>query len=170
MLCLVCGQISPGHPEKCPHCGTPAPSTPSPPPILRGRLNDLQVAAASLQEGSLSPEDFIALLDRTMARMEETLQWVKSQKLPEDFAAEIDEEIKQGCSGIEMYLDGLNDLRTYVSSRLNTHLEAGLAKAEEGNRRLNCALALNWETFRNYQQITEEIISGPQPDEMIISP
>lgn len=168
MLCFVCGRLSPGSFSTCPLCGAAAPSFPPSPPPLRGRLVGLQDKTRQLEDGSLSATDFLAYLERTGGRMRETLKWAKELDLPHEIAVEMEEEMQEGRTGIELYLEGLEDLAKFARERRSAFLEAGLAKAEEGNRRINRALSLNWETFRNYQQMTEDLISGQGPDEIIV--
>lgn len=168
MLCFVCGRLSPGTFTQCPLCGAPAPSFPPSPPPLHGRLAGLKERTRKLEEGSLSSNDFLAYLDKTGRLMRETLQWAKDLDLPHEIAVEMEQEMQEGRTGIELYLEGLEDLAKFAREPRPAFLEAGLAKAEEGNRRINRALSLNWETFRNYQQMTEDLITGQGPDEIIV--
>jgi hypothetical protein len=126
------------------------------PPRLTAHLVEVEQAASRVSMGHMSIEEFSALVLRLEALFQNRLNEINCVDVPEDFQAELQEELAVGKRGIELYLDSMQDFKRYVEERALSCLSSGVGKSRAANELVNEALRLNWVTYDTYRRALEE--------------
>jgi len=163
MICLACGYFNEGTTGNCEKCGLPLAPFPAAPPFLEGQLSTLRNSAQKVILGQISIEDFEGVLERFENRLKEVSSFLETLAVPEEMRLDLLPELTVGSEGLRLHQEALQAMRDYVSSRNLGVLQEGLGKAEKANEKINEAMQLNWKSFLNWKEMTEDLLAQYLP-------
>lgn len=151
VLCVKCGSENEAEAKVCARCGALLPryleeeeAAPAPQQEpIHERLQIFEEAVAKLQEGTWSLEEFSNFLTETAAVLAEKERGIKEIEIPEEAAADFQEELRVGFAGIELYNRGIESMFAYLEAQDPQLLEEGLDSIRQGNERINEAMRIN---------------------------
>lgn len=158
MLCVECGHINQPYNKSCEKCGVLLPDRKNPPPPLMANYNKLEEFAEKVKNREISSGEFRDFLNNMEAQFRSLLEEVQKIEIPEDAREEMKQEIVTGIGGIKLYLEAFKEMHQFLDTREAIFIERGLAMAKDANNRLNEAMRMNWESFKNIQETAEEFI------------
>lgn len=144
-------------------CGRPLAPFPAAPPFLEGQLSTLRDSARKVSLGQISIKEFEEVLDRFENRLNEVSSLLETLDVPEEMSLELLPELTVGSEGVHFHREALQAMRDYVSSRNLGVLREGLEKAEKANEKINEAMQLNWKSFLNWKEMTEDLLAQNLP-------
>jgi len=159
MLCVECGHFEHSHSTVCENCGALMPDRKTPPPGLNKNLRDLESACFMVRNREISSGEFRDLLKKYQNMFRKHLDDIEKIGIPDDMKEEMKEEMNLGTGGIKFFLEAINEMFAFLDDRQDVHLERGLVMAQDANNRINQALKVNFENYRNLQEATEEFIA-----------
>lgn len=157
MLCLKCGHLNQPFVDICEKCNSIIPERDIPPPINE-RYKTLENATKQVKEREMSSGEFRNLLEEFEAKFRDTLSKTEQMEMTDEIRMEVADEISMGVGGIKLYLEAVAEMHRYLDTRQEIFLDRGLVMAKDANNRLNEAMRMNWERFRNMQETAEEFL------------
>lgn len=145
VICVRCGQQNPDGVHFCSTCNSPVPKlssfvAPPLPPRISNHYNQLIEICKNVKAGTISHEEFHATLNKIFTTIEERAREIETMEIPEHLIAKLQEQMDIGFSGINNFLDGIQEMALFLEDGNEEHLNAGLELAEQGNESLNAAL------------------------------
>jgi hypothetical protein len=128
------------------------------PPFMSQHYDVLEEIVQDIKSDNISKEEFLATLQELEDLLNNCLQNVNKVEIPKEIEFQLTEELKVGTAGIKLFLEAIKELRMYPETKLEIYLDRGLLMAKDANARLNEAVRMNWETFRNLQETFEELL------------
>jgi hypothetical protein len=114
-----------------------------PPPFVDGRYQKVKIAADKILANESSPEEFAEFIDTTIEFLSEKEANIRQVEIPPEALEDFREELETGLTGIDLFYQGLTEMRTYLEDSDVEHINAGLEIVREANRLLNEALTIN---------------------------
>lgn len=158
LICIRCGHQNQEGQKYCQSCNAVLPriseSVSAPPPErINVHYNQLKEAGEKIQNGSISPEDFIAALNRIYNNISERLQEVESMEIADEIRPSLEEQLQIGVSGIHYFLQGIDEMKLYLEDQNVDHITAGMESVWQGNENLNSALEMARENIRRLKDL-----------------
>ena len=94
--------------------------------------------------------DFLGNISNTLAQKE---QEIREIEIPEEAFEDFREELEMGFMGIELYNDGIAEMKIYVEDKDSAHIDYGLQLIADGNERINEAMRINRENRRKLEEM-----------------
>ncbi len=148
MICFKCGAENASGARFCGQCNAALPRVQQsnefvPPPYVDGRYQKIKIAADRVVNQESTPEEFADFIDRTIEFISEKEATIRQIEIPPEAVEDFREELETGLAGIDLFYQGLTEMRTYVEDGEPQHLEAGLAVVQEANQLLHQAIVIN---------------------------
>jgi hypothetical protein len=158
LTCLKCGCINKMPAEACEKCKSPLIRGRRIPPKMSKSLAYIKDLVQKFQKDEITSDKFSEALSDLKAFFNKVLNEHMARQIPDDLMQEAKDELMLGRAGIARYLSAMDSLIYYAKNSNLEALEEGLQYAEEATDMLNRALAMNWESFRAFQESIEEHI------------
>ena len=158
MICMKCGQQNPSGWNFCQRCNTTLPRVPqavddAPHLQVNERYLQLVEAGESVLHGTWSLPEYARFIERMSQSLAVKEQEIREIEIPPEALDEFREELETGFSGIELYAQGVTEMRLFLADRNPVHVERGLELAREGNDLINEAMRIN----RDNRRVLEEV-------------
>ena len=157
MLCIKCGHINPPGSNYCQKCNAILPKMAqtevAPPPKVNERYNQLRNAGDRVKSGEWTVDeysDFLAGISNALAQKEMEIREIE---IPEESYEDFREELEIGFSGIELYNQGISEMRLYIEDLDPARIDCGLELIADGNDRINEAMRINRENRREIEEM-----------------
>lgn len=118
---------------------------------ISSRLNQIKQAIDAVASGEMSPEDFRNFLNTTNAQLEEKGRANRAWLEESGYGASAPAEAEQAMAGMDLYEEGLTELRRYLDDGDSAHLEAGFNLCKDGNAKLNKAMTINRDSYEDLE-------------------
>lgn len=156
MLCIKCGHNNPPDSNYCQKCNAVlykmAQTKADPPPKVNERYNQLKNAGDRVKSGEWTVDEYSDFLVGISNALTQKEMEIREIEIPEESYEDFREELEIGFSGIELYNQGISEMRLYTEDLDPGHIDYGLELIDEGNERINEAMRINRE---NRQEIEE---------------
>lgn len=167
MFCLECNKISHSKNDKCEHCGAVLKGSKAP-DFIDSSVQELKFTVHRWEIGVIDDFELLDWIEQKEKLYRDIIRSVDSIDAPREVLAGLAEEIKYGKLGIEGTLNALEAVRSYIKSGNKSYREEAYSLAESGNRMVNKAMNINFDSYKNLQDCLEELLeattsnSGPQ--------
>lgn len=95
----------------------------------------------------------MGVLERIYRTISERAKEIEDLEIPEEIRPGLQEQLDIGCSGINLFMQGIDEMRLYAEDDLQDHLEGGLSLVEQGNENLNLALEMARDNIRRLKEM-----------------
>jgi translation initiation factor 2B subunit (eIF-2B alpha/beta/delta family) len=169
ITCIRCGHQNKEGAKFCQSCNAVLPrissSVASPPPErINIHYNQLKEAGEKVQNGSISFEEFLNILNRIYKVISDRLADIESMEISDEIRPSLEEQLQIGISGIHFFLQGIDEMRLYTTDTNSEHISAGMALVFQGNENLNQALEMARENLRRLKEMGFEESELTAPD------
>lgn len=148
ILCLRCA--APNSPDEnyCEKCGATLPKLAysidmANVNIVDERYKSFAEAAAKVQSGEWSPEEFENFMEATFEKLARIEEEIKSIPISEEIMEDFEEELEVGFAGIERFNQGMEMMMLYLEDENPSHLDDGLKLILQGNDLIHRARIIN---------------------------
>ncbi|MBI2264561.1 MAG: zinc ribbon domain-containing protein [Armatimonadetes bacterium] len=158
MICIKCGHQNPEGAAFCQSCNSALPKIPENvatpiKPRISGHLNQLKEVGKGILAGEITQEDFQGILERIYNTISERAREIQEMEIPEEIRPGLQDQLEVGFSGINLFMQAIDEMRLYLENQSEEHVNAGLELAEQGNEKLNLALEMNRENIRRLKEM-----------------
>lgn len=99
----------------------------------------------------MSAEEFRDFLNATNAMLEEKGRANRVWLEESGYAAENPAEAEQAMAAMDLYEEGMTEMRRYLDDGETAHLEAGFNLCKEGNQKMNKAMTINRDSYEDLE-------------------
>lgn len=158
LVCIRCGHQNPDRQKYCESCNASLPrisEAVSAPPHERINVhyNQLKEAGEKIQSGDITQEQYLEVLDRISTIIMDRLKDLEGLEISEEVRASVEEELQLGLSGIQYFLQGIDEMRVYLEDPNPEHISVGLESIYQGNENLNVALEMARDNIRRLKDM-----------------
>lgn len=180
-ICIKCGHNNPDSENFCTKCGAPLPrisgAVAKPVRVKVTKNYDIiKLKVEQLLSYEISSEDYLTILDNIYQKIEESAATVENLDIPEELMPYFKEQIEIGLTGIDMFLQSIQELRILpellenlnnaeneevrenILNEIDKVRESGLNLAAEATEHLNIALDMAIENLSKWKE--EDFGSG----------
>ncbi len=174
-ICIRCGHTNPDTENYCVKCGATLPrisqavARPARVKVTKN-YDTIKLKVEQLLSYEISVDEYLNVLDNIYSKVEEAANTVSSMEIPEDLLPYFKEQIEIGLTGIDMFLQAINELRVLpelleeldnaesdeVRENLLQEIEKikdqGLSLAAEATEHLNIALDMAIENMSKWKE------------------
>ncbi|MGM9991480.1 MAG: hypothetical protein ACI376_01340 [Candidatus Bruticola sp.] len=148
IICMQCGYQNEGkNLKKCQNCGAILPRMDTSAMVQveeqSGRVKQFADAVEKVRSEEWGAEDFYEFLSSVyehLSNLRAEIEEIIAQNQYEEYAAE---EISDGLAGMDCFEEGMQEMSCYVDDGDISHLDLGMERIVEGNRRINEAKRIN---------------------------
>ncbi|MBM3461350.1 MAG: zinc ribbon domain-containing protein [Armatimonadetes bacterium] len=161
MICVKCGQQNPGGYNYCQRCNAmlpkvahaAEPSEVAAQQKVNERYMQLKEAGDKVVSGEWTVEAYSSFLDGIARILAQKEQDIRDIEIPEEALEDFREELEVGFQGIEMYNQGIANMRLFLDDREPSHIQEGLELVREGNEMINEAMRINRDNRRKLEEM-----------------
>ncbi|MCS7244088.1 MAG: zinc ribbon domain-containing protein [Candidatus Calescibacterium sp.] len=174
-ICIKCGNSNPDSENYCLKCGAPLPkisqavARPARVKVTKN-YDTIRLKVEQLLSYEISYEEYYEILDNMYYKIEEAGNMVSNMEIPEDLLPYFKEQIEIGLTGIDMFLQAINELkvlpelleelnnaqneevRENLFQEIDKIKEQGLNLAAEATEHLNIALDMAIENMSKWKE------------------
>jgi len=114
-------------------------------------------AAERIEKNDMTADEFAQFIDTTIEFLSEKEANIRQVEIPPEAVEDFREELEAGLTGIDLFYQGLTEMRLFLEDGEPAHLHAGLEVVVEANQMLNEAIAIN---RRNRHKLEEMYIDA----------
>lgn len=118
---------------------------------INSRLNQIKQAIDAVVAGEMSIEDFKEFLNTTNAQLEEKGRANRAWLEESGYGASSPAEAEQALAAMDLYEEGMTEMRRYLDDKDPAHLEAGFNLCKEGNVKMNKAMTINRDEYEELE-------------------
>ena len=118
---------------------------------INSRLNQIKQAIDAVAAEEMSVEEFRKFLNTTNAQLEEKGRANRVWLEESGYAASSPAEAEQAMAGMDLYEEGLTEIRRFLDDGDVGHLEAGFNLCKEGNQKMNKAMTINRDAYEDQE-------------------
>jgi len=111
--------------------------------------------------GQITVEKFSEEVSGYKKNLTEAFNNIQKEEMSEELRSVMNEEIKAGSCGLSLFINGLEKLEEYVTTKNLPLLEEGLALCISGNEMLFKAMELNLQRMEFFKNSGDMNISNP---------
>ncbi|MFN3995175.1 MAG: zinc-ribbon domain-containing protein [bacterium] len=174
-ICVKCGNTNPDGENFCLKCGAPLPrvsqavARPARVKITKN-YDIIKLKVEQLLSYEISTDEYLEVLDNIYQKIEEASSTVENLEVPEDLMPYFKEQIEIGLTGIDMFLQAIQELRILpdlleelnnapneesrenILHEIEKVRESGLNLAAEATEHLNIALDMAIENLSKWKE------------------
>ena len=160
MICIKCGQNNPHGAKFCESCNAQLPKVSheesSSIPKVNERYMQLKNAGEKVKVGEWTVDEYSSFLDNMMNVLMQKEQEIREIEIPDEASEEFREELEAGFSGIDLYNQGIAEMRLFIDDLNSEHIDRGLQLVSDGNERINDAMRINRENRRKLEEMYQD--------------
>lgn len=148
MICLKCGKMNPDTEKFCQHCGKRLPDASlltvmKTPNVIDSLLKKTIKMVKDFESGQLPVEEYVDQLVALNDHFIESRNNVQEDAKEDDYEAYSPDEMNFGYRGIDLWMEGIEELLLFADTQDITYMNSGLKKIQEGNDLVNKAMYYN---------------------------
>ncbi|MGM9997804.1 MAG: hypothetical protein ACI38Q_00140 [Candidatus Bruticola sp.] len=148
IICMQCGEQNEGkNLRKCQNCGAILPRMDTSAMVQveeqSGRVKQFANAVEKVRSEEWGAEDFYEFLNGVYEQLRSLREEIEEIIVQNQYGEYAPEEVEGGLEGMDCFEEGMQEMSIYVEDGDISHLDLGMEKIVEGNRRINEAKRIN---------------------------
>jgi hypothetical protein len=125
------------------------------PSKVNERFNQLQDAGDKVKSGEMTVEAYADFLENVSQVLQQKEMEIREIEIPEEAFEDFREELEVGFAGIELYNQGIAEMKAFVQDLNPEHIDYGLELVHEGNEKINEAMRINRDNRRKLEEMID---------------